>query len=457
MNVVEIQMALIDEDKDQPRYQFDEEALQELMSSIQEIGLLSPIKVRPIAGGRYMIIYGNRRYKASQMLGRSTIPCIVSQATDEMEIYLEQIAENLTREGFSPIEEAEAFHKLLNDDRFRSSVKFLSAKLGKPESYIKNKMELLKFSNAVKKLIVSGTEIRKDRLTEDQLMPLKDLPMEHRDPLALIAARDELAVSDVKKIAKLFKDKTISDNTKEKLLLKNGGGLIETWSVYEQNRKERAKAQQEQEEAAARKAELAAEAQASRDNSSAAPGGTAAGGGSAAFGGGTASGVGGSAASGGSTANSAGGSAAGGGSTANSAGGSAAGGMLSGSGAAADFNGAAGGGPNSAAAAWAGAAGGAGVSVGGTTGSGVVYSGEPATAPAFGVPGSQARSSVSALMRQLQEILPRQNELSSTIYKLAASLQEEAEALSAGEIDAIITALQGQLTQWQELRGKLPN
>lgn len=249
MDIIELPMALIDEDKDQPRYQFDEEALQELMRSIEELGLLSPIKVRTTVDGRYKIIYGNRRYKATERLGRATIPCIVSNTTDEMEIYLEQIAENLTREGFSPIEEAEAFDKLMNDSRFRSSIKFLSAKLGKPESYIKNKMELLKFSSAVKKLIVSGVEIRKDKLTEDQLLPLKDLPMEHRDPLALIAARDELPVSDVKKIAKLFKDKTISDGTKEKLLLKSGPGLIETWSVYEQNRKEKARKQAEQEEA----------------------------------------------------------------------------------------------------------------------------------------------------------------------------------------------------------------
>jgi ParB family chromosome partitioning protein len=241
MDIIEIVTDLIDEDTDQPRYQFDEEALQELMKSIDEIGLLSPIKVRTTGNGRYKIIYGNRRYKASKMLGRPTIPCIVSTVTDEMEIYLEQIAENLTREGFSPIEEAEAFNKLLNDPKFRSSTKFLSGKLSKPESYIKNKCELLKFGNGVKKLIVSGTEIRKDKLTEDQLLPLKDLPIEHRDPLALIVARDELPVSDVKKIAKLFKDKTISDSTKDKLLYKTGSGLIETWSTHEQNKAERAK------------------------------------------------------------------------------------------------------------------------------------------------------------------------------------------------------------------------
>ncbi|MCU6711768.1 ParB/RepB/Spo0J family partition protein [Paenibacillus sp. J5C_2022] len=248
MNIIPIEMELIDEDKDQPRYQFQEEALQELMNSIQEIGLLSPIKVRKLDNGRYKIIYGNRRYKASKLLGLPTIPCIVSSATDEMEIYLEQIAENLTRENFSPIEEAEAFNKLLNDPKFRSSVKFLSAKLGKPESYIKNKCDLLVFSNAVKKLIVSGTEIRKDRLTEEQLMPLKSLPMEYRDTLALTAARDELPVSDIRKIAKLFKDKSISEATKDKLLLKSGSGLLETWSTFEQNRKEKARKAEEQAE-----------------------------------------------------------------------------------------------------------------------------------------------------------------------------------------------------------------
>ncbi|MFD0959733.1 ParB/RepB/Spo0J family partition protein [Paenibacillus chungangensis] len=248
MNIIHIDMNQIDEDKDQPRYQFQEDALQELMNSIQEIGLLSPIKVRKLENGRYKIIYGNRRYKASKLLGLAAIPCIVSSATDEMEIYLEQIAENLTRENFSPIEEAEAFNKLLNDSKFRSSIKFLSAKLGKPENYIKNKCDLLQFSNAVKKLIVSGTEIRKDRLTEEQLMPLKSLPMEYRDTLALTAARDELPVSDIRKIAKLFKDKAISEGTKDKLLLKSGSGLLETWSTYEQNRKEKARKAEEQAE-----------------------------------------------------------------------------------------------------------------------------------------------------------------------------------------------------------------
>jgi ParB family chromosome partitioning protein len=131
------------------------------MTSIGELGLLSPIKVRSTQNGRYKIIYGNRRYKACSILCLPTIPCIVSAGTDETEIYLEQIAENLTREGFSPIEEAEAFHKLMNDPRFNISIKFVSSKLGKPEAYIKNKLELLKFGQAVRNRIISDTEIRR--------------------------------------------------------------------------------------------------------------------------------------------------------------------------------------------------------------------------------------------------------------------------------------------------------
>lgn len=241
MDIVQLPLNLIDEDTDQPRYQFDEEALVELMRNIEEIGLLSPIKVRTIDGGRYKIIYGNRRYKACTRLGLETIPCIVTNMTDEQDIYMEQIAENLTRQGFSPIEEAEAFNKLMTDPKFNRSVKFLASKFGKPESYIKNKCELLKFGASVRKLIIGGTEIRKDRLTEDQLLPLKDLPMEHRDPLALIMARDEMPPTDVKKIAKLFKDKDISAATKDKLLYKSGPGLLETWSVQQHNKSEKAK------------------------------------------------------------------------------------------------------------------------------------------------------------------------------------------------------------------------
>lgn len=404
MNVVNIELALIDEDKDQPRYQFQPEAMEELMRSIEELGLLSPIKVRPAANGRFKIIYGNRRFKASQMLGKQTIPCIISDAIDEMDIYLEQVAENLTREGFSPIEEAEAFHKLMHDGRFRSSLRLVSSKLGKPESYIKNKCELLKFGSSVKKLIVSGTEIRNNMLTEEQLLPLKDLPMEHRDPLALIAARDGLPVSDVKKIAKLFKDRSISDSTKEKLLLKNGDGLIETWSVYEQNRKERARVQREQAEEAARRAEQAAAAEASK---AAAAGASVAGADAIAAG----------------AARAANGTSAGQAVPADSDSR-----LASSAGLAADTQ-------RSPAA----------VSAAASAGAGAAVQAQPG-------PGA---GSLDELLSELLALLPRQQELTQQLQALAAMPAARSAALTVREADAVILALQEQLQQWQAVREQL--
>ncbi|WP_270165654.1 ParB/RepB/Spo0J family partition protein [Paenibacillus sp. SYP-B4298] len=433
MNVVNIELALIDEDKDQPRYQFQPEAMEELMRSISELGLLSPIKVRPTADGRYKIIYGNRRYKASQLLGKATIPCIISDAVDEMDIYLEQVAENLTREGFSPIEEAEAFHKLMHDGRFRSSLKLVSSKLGKPESYIKNKCELLKFGRSVKKLIVSGTEIRRNMLTEEQLLPLKDLPMEHRDPLALITARDALPVSDVKKIAKLFKDSSISDSTKEKLLLKNGDGLIETWSVYEQNRKERARVQREQAEEAARRAAQADAAQAAKA-AAAAEAAEAAKAAARLAGGGDAT-----------AAQGAG------------AGAGAAAARAAGAGAAAEAGGAA------AQAATPGAQPAAADSASSLAGDAASSGQRPAAASAAAAAGAGAAAqaqpaagSLDELLSELLALLPRQQELTQQIQALAAMPAARSAALTVREADAVIMALQEQVQQWHAVREQLP-
>jgi ParB family chromosome partitioning protein len=409
MDIIEIPLSLIEEDKDQPRYQFDEEALGELMQSIEELGLLSPIKVRTMEGGRYRIIYGNRRYKATEMLGRKTIPCIVSTTSDEMEIYLEQIAENLTREGFSPIEEAIAFDKLMNDGRFRSSLKFLSAKLGKPESYIKNKCELLKFSKAVQKLIVSGTEIRKDKLTEDQLLPLKDLSMEHRDPLALIAARDELPVSDVKKIAKLFKDKTISDNTKEKLLLKTGSGLIETWSVYEQNRKNKKAAEEAEADEQNRKGSATGSASNATSGASSSGAATAATGATAA-----------GAASNTTTEASASGEASTGYTTSQAASGAA----------------------------------GEPLNPSAFDGAGRAADGSSSQAAEAGA--TSKNVNVSDLLRKLQQELPRQTELSRSIAKLVVESDGEGQVLFTHEVDAVVEQLEEQLALWKSLREKSP-
>jgi len=238
MKVENISIELIDEDLSQPRYNFDEEALADLANNISEVGVLSPIKVRVIENGRYKIIFGNRRYKACKLLGLDSIPSIISTVTDEFEIYLEQLAENIQRENFTPVEEAEAFDKMINNPEFRASKKLISGRLGKSETYIRKKMDLLKFGKSVRDLIVAGSEIKPDKLIEDQVMPIKDVPIEFRDSLAMIIARDQLSVQDVKRVSTMFKDAEITTDTKIDLLSQSGNHLVRAWSVYEQEKEE---------------------------------------------------------------------------------------------------------------------------------------------------------------------------------------------------------------------------
>lgn len=219
MIIVEIDLDLIDEDKEQPRQHFDENANEDLIESIRTVGLLSPIKVYKTTNGRYKIIFGNRRYKAFKKLGFDKIPCILSDHDNELDVYFEQLTENIQRENFTPIEEALAFAKLLDSNgRWKISKKYLSSKLGKSEKYIANKLSLLVFGSEVRKIIHNGSEIIPGKLTEEQALTLKNLPVEYRDQIALKIANDQRSVKDVKRIAQLFINPERSNQLKEKLL-----------------------------------------------------------------------------------------------------------------------------------------------------------------------------------------------------------------------------------------------
>ncbi|MBC9785945.1 ParB/RepB/Spo0J family partition protein [Heliobacterium chlorum] len=233
MRIENIPLHLIDEDKDQPRNTFTESTIDELAESIKEIGLLNPIKVRKINDNRYKIIFGNRRYKAFVKLNYEAIPCIISESSDELEIYIEQITENLQRENISPIEEALAFQKLLNDQRWKISKKYLSGKLGKSERYISKKLDLLLFGSDVRKIIHGGNDVIKGALSEEQALRLKKVPIEYRDQLAIKVAQEQLIPDDIERISTLFTDRSRSLTAKEKLLSLKGNDLLSIWFEYE--------------------------------------------------------------------------------------------------------------------------------------------------------------------------------------------------------------------------------
>ncbi len=147
--VIELKLSELRPNPYQPRKVFDAEKLQELANSIKEHGVFQPIIVKKSIKG-YEIIAGERRYKASQLAGKETIPVIVRDFTDEnmMEIAL---LENLQRENLNSIEEATAYQKLLAS--LKVTQEELANKLGKSRSHITNMLGLLELPEEVKNLI----------------------------------------------------------------------------------------------------------------------------------------------------------------------------------------------------------------------------------------------------------------------------------------------------------------
>jgi len=241
VKLVEIDINLIDEDSEQPRREFDKKAIEELAESISEVGLLNPIKVYKVKYGRYKIVFGNRRYKALKLLGFRKIPCILSDNTDELDIYFEQLTENIQRRDFTPIEEAEGFQKLLDGEKWKVSKKYLSSRLGKSEKYITNKLALLVFGPEIRRIIHGGAEILAGQLSEEQALGLKDVPLAYRDQLALKVARDQRSARDARRIAGLFVDEAFDAPTKEKFLKMPCHELV-ALSVDAERRRELAKA-----------------------------------------------------------------------------------------------------------------------------------------------------------------------------------------------------------------------
>lgn len=151
--VQEIELDKIKPNPNQPRKKFDPESLMELRASILEQGLIQPILVEEIADNHYIIIAGERRYRASKMAGLKTIPAIVRSFTDlqRMEVSL---IENIQREDLNPVEEAKAFSYLLTQSGI--SQEELAKKVGKGRSTITNSIRLLNLSQKMLDSLENG-------------------------------------------------------------------------------------------------------------------------------------------------------------------------------------------------------------------------------------------------------------------------------------------------------------
>jgi ParB family chromosome partitioning protein len=135
----------------QPRRQFSEVALQELSESIRSQGVIEPIIVREITSGRYEIIAGERRWRASQLAGLTMVPCVIRDYTDSQAAEVTLI-ENIQREDLNPIEEAFALLRLIND--FHYTHDDLAKSLGQSRTKITNTLRLLQLDTRVQQLLI---------------------------------------------------------------------------------------------------------------------------------------------------------------------------------------------------------------------------------------------------------------------------------------------------------------
>ncbi len=193
-NVVMIALIDIDPNYEQPRKKFDEDALKELADSIKVHGVIQPIVVTPI-GKRYMIIAGERRFRASRMAGKTEIPAIVRNYTPQ-QIKEISLIENLQREDLSPIEAARAIKTLMTE--FNMTQEVAADRIGKSRSAVANTLRLLTLNEDVIALIEQG------RLSAGHARTLVVVPYEDQYKLALKGCDNQMTVREMEKMVREY-------------------------------------------------------------------------------------------------------------------------------------------------------------------------------------------------------------------------------------------------------------
>jgi ParB family chromosome partitioning protein len=176
----------IEPNPDQPRMEFDEASLDELAASIREHGVLQPILVRPREQGRYQLVAGERRWRASKRAGLDSIPALIEEIDDDTALEI-AIIENLQREDLSPLEEAMLYDRMVREHGY--SIRRLAQKLGKDKGYLENRLRLADAPPEIKELV----SVRKDTLSHAyELLKVSDPKKRRR--LAEQVARGELSL-----------------------------------------------------------------------------------------------------------------------------------------------------------------------------------------------------------------------------------------------------------------------
>ncbi len=187
--IVNISLLDIDPNYEQPRKNFDEDALRELADSIKIHGVIQPIVVVPV-GKRFMIIAGERRFRASKLAGKTEIPAVIRNYSQQ-QIKEISLIENLQREDLSPIEAARAIKVLM--DEFNMTQEKAAERIGKSRSAVANTLRLLTLSSDVIALVESG------RLSAGHARTLVIVPQKDQYQLALKGCDNKLSVREMEK------------------------------------------------------------------------------------------------------------------------------------------------------------------------------------------------------------------------------------------------------------------
>lgn len=203
-----VKITKVEPNREQPRKKFDEEALAELSESIKQFGLLQPILVQD-RKDHYEIIAGERRWRAAKLAGLKEVPVIIRNYT-EQEIVEISLIENIQREDLNPIEEAQAYKKLLTE--FNLKQEEVAERVSKSRAAVTNSIRLLKLSEEVQQLVIE------DKISTGHARAL--LAIEDNEKQIEIAEKiqkDKLSVRDVEKLVKNIdkpaKAKKIDDKT----------------------------------------------------------------------------------------------------------------------------------------------------------------------------------------------------------------------------------------------------
>ncbi len=171
---------------EQPRVTFIQETIDELAASIREHGVLQPVLVRPLGPGQFQLVAGERRWRASQRAGLTTIPAMIEEIDDETALEI-AIIENLQREDLSPLDEATMYDKMIREHGY--SIRKLAEKLGKDKGYLENRLRLADAPPEVRELV----SLRKDTLSHAyELLKIADPKKRRR--LAEQVGRGELSL-----------------------------------------------------------------------------------------------------------------------------------------------------------------------------------------------------------------------------------------------------------------------